>query len=137
MPDLRISELPLKNSVSDYDVFTLLDSSTDYDNKKVNASAIKEFIVSGGAQSVVTTATSPLTITPNTCYKMGTLSELTISNYVDSPSEIEIQFATSDSFAFTASEFESHWTGKAPVFETGKRYVIALKNGVASYGELA
>ena len=134
---LKISQLPLKTTISDYDVFTLLDSENDYLNSKTTTATIKEDLATSVKQVINTTATSPLILVENTCYKLGTITALTLSNYLDSPLETEIQFTTGESFAFTAPGYGSHWVGSVPTFESNKNYVIAIKNGVASYGELA
>ena len=51
--------------------------------------------------------------------------------------ETEIQFTTDATFAFTATGLEGKWVGGTPTFEVNKSYVIAIKNGIASWGEIS
>ena len=67
------------------------------------------------------------------------LTSLTLTN---APSknqgfEIEIQFTTGATFTFTASGLVGKWIGGAPTFEPNKTYVIAIKNGLAAWGEVS
>lgn len=50
--------------------------------------------------------------------------------------ETEIRFTTGETFAFTATGLEGKWVGGTPTFEANKSYVIAIKNGVAAWGEI-
>jgi hypothetical protein len=93
------------------------------------------------AQNIVT---SPL-ITPSitsveshTVYKYtNALTSLTIGTIPSDTFEAEIQFTTRSSFIFTASSLANKWIGGTPTFEPNKSYVIAIKNGLAAWGEVS
>ena len=51
--------------------------------------------------------------------------------------EQEFQFTTGSTFTFTASGLVGKWIGGAPTFDSNKSYVIAIKNGLAAWGEVS
>ena len=90
------------------------------------------FVEKRNEQFVDTTSTSPLTLKANTVYKLGTISSLEISNFVDDVREIEIQFTADTTFTFTDGGYTGKWLGvSSPSFDPNTSYVIAIKNGYA------
>lgn len=95
------------------------------------------FIEKRNEQFVDTTSTSPLTLKANTVYKLGTISSLEISNFIDDVREIEIQFTTDSTFTFTDGGYTGKWLGvSTPSFDPSTSYVIAIKNGYAVLGKV-
>jgi hypothetical protein len=70
------------------------------------------------------------------------LTSLTITNAIlsDDPKnvwEIEFQFTTDSTFTFTAADLANKWLGvSAPTFDPNTSYVIAIKNGYATYSKV-
>lgn len=132
MAGKKISEMTLKNSVVDTDVFTILDSEDGYDNKKVVASSIST------KQKVVTdtsNTTATVSVSENTRYVYTQpLTSLTISSVEDSLLESEIDFTTGTSFSFTATPLTTKWIDMAPTWLPNTHYVISIKTGYASWG---
>ena len=106
-------------------------SSTDWNtfNGKANVQAVE-------ADASSTTAT--LELAANKLYTFATaLTALTISSIPVGTYETEIQFTTDATFTFTATGLQGKWIGGAPTFEPNKSYVIAIKNGLAAWGEVS
>ena len=106
-------------------------SSTDWNtfNSKANAQAVV-------ADTTSTTAT--LALASNTLYTFSEpLTDLTISSIPSDTYETEIQFSSGTGFTFTASVLTGKWIGGTPTFEPNKTYVIAIKNGLAAWGEVS
>lgn len=67
------------------------------------------------------------------------LTSLTVTNspIQNQGFEQEIQFTTDSTFTFTAAGLVGKWIGGTPTFEPNKSYVIAIKNGLAAWGEVS
>lgn len=66
------------------------------------------------------------------------LSSLTLNgNPTSDTYEQEFRFTTGSTFTFTASGLVGKWIGGTPTFEPNKTYIIAIKNGLAAWGEVS
>ena len=131
----KISEMPIKVRVSTGDWFTILDVDDNNTNKRARKSALFQQLTPNGSATPVIVLSSNVDkfiscTTP--------LTSLTISGTpTNATMETEIQFTTDATFAFTATGLEGKWVGGAPTFEANKSYVIAIKNGIAAWGEIS
>lgn len=131
----KISEMPVKARVSTGDWFTILDSDDNNTNKRARKSALFQQLIFKDS------ATPSLTLSAivDKCISCKTpLTSLTIAGIPTTATmETEIQFTTGETFAFTATGLEGKWVGGTPTFESNKSYVIAIKNGIAAWGEIS
>lgn len=131
----KISEMPIKARVSTDDWFTILDTDDNNLNKRARKSALFQQMVTNGSAtpSIVLSSSEDKFISCTT-----PLTSLTISGTpTNATMETEIQFTTDATFAFTATGLEGKWVGGTPTFEANKSYVIAIKNGIAAWGEIS
>ena len=131
----KISEMTIKARVSTGDWFTILDSDDNNTNKRARKSALFQQLILNDS------ATPSLTLSAivDKCISCRTpLTSLTIlGTPTKATMETEIQFTTGETFAFTATGLEGKWVGGTPTFEANKSYVIAIKNGIAAWGEIS
>lgn len=131
----KISEMPIKSRVSTGDWFAILDTDDHNTNKRARKSALFQQLIFKDS------ATPSLTLSAivDKCISCKTpLTSLTIAGTPTSATmETEIQFTTGETFAFTATGLEGKWVGGTPTFEANKSYVIAIKNGIAAWGEIS
>lgn len=74
------------------------------------------------------------------CYKYTSpLNSLTLNLTppINQGFETEFQFTTGSTFTFSATDLVGKWIGGVPTFEPNKSYVIAIKNGLAAWGEVS
>lgn len=66
------------------------------------------------------------------------LVSLTLTGYPrNQPGELEFQFTTGSTFAFTAANLVGKWIGiAAPTFDPNTLYIICIKNGYAVLGKV-
>lgn len=131
----KISEMTIKARVSTDDWLTIVDVDDNNTNKKARKSALFQQLVTNGSAtpSIVLSSSVDKFISCTT-----PLTSLTISGTPTSATmETEIQFTTGATFAFTATGLEGKWVGGTPTFEANKSYVIAIKNGIAAWGEIS
>lgn len=131
----KISEMTIKARVSTGDWFTILDTDDNNTNKRARKSALFQQLILNNS------ATPSLTLSAivDKCISCTTpLTSLTIAGTpTKATMETEIQFTTGETFAFTATGLEGKWVGGTPTFEANKSYVIAIKNGIAAWGEIS
>ena len=85
-----------------------------------------------------TNTTVDLILQANKLYTFdNALVSLTISAIPSGTYETEIQFTTGATFSFTATPLANLWVNGTPTFDANKHYVIAIKNGIGAYGEIA
>lgn len=131
----KISEMPIKSRVALNDWFTILDVDDNNTNKKAKKSAFfQQLIIKDSATPSLTLSA----IVDKCILCTEPLTSLTISGTpTKATMETEIQFTTGETFAFTATGLEGKWVGGTPTFEANKSYVIAIKNGIAAWGEIS
>lgn len=131
----KISEMPIKARVALNDWLTILDSEDNDSNKKVRKATLFQIPTT----SVSATPVIVLSSSVDKFISCRTpLTSLTISGTpTNTTMETEIQFTTGETFAFTATGLEGKWVGGTPTFEANKSYVIAIKNGIAAWGEIS
>lgn len=84
------------------------------------------------------TPTIPITISNRVKNCVNAISSLTLTGNPPSDTyEQVIKFTTDSTFTFTATGLQGKWIGGAPTFEPNKSYVIAIKNGLAAWGEVS
>ena len=71
-----------------------------------------------------------------TTYKYGTLTSLTVTANDTSNEEITIYFTASSTSIAVNFPGTIEYIGSAPVFETGKKYVISILNNMLISGEV-
>ena len=160
MADKKISQLTEKTTLVGDDVITILDSEASNANKKAKLRALPQVSTTGdgilsstdwnafngkanpqisGAYSTVN-PTVPITSDNSNRVRKYTsaLSSLTLNgNPTSDTYEQEFRFTTGSTFTFTATGLVGKWIGGAPTFEPNKTYVIAIKNGLAAWGEVS
>lgn len=131
----KISEMSAKARVASSDWFTILDGADNNTNKKATKAALFQQKVTN------TSATPSIALSANVDTFISCTTPITSLTITGSPSvttwETEIQFTTDSTFTFTATELQGKWVGGAPTFGTNKSYVIAIKNGIAAWGEIS
>ena len=131
----KISEMPIKARVALNDWLTILNVDDNDSNKKVRKSALFQHStpIKSATPVIVLSASVDKFISCTT-----PLTSLTISGTPPGATmETEIRFTTGETFAFTATGLEGKWVGGTPTFEANKSYVIAIKNGIAAWGEIS
>lgn len=133
--EIKLSALPVKARVASSDWFTILDGADNNSNKKATKSAIFQ-------QKTTNTSTTPsITLSASVDIFVDCTNPLTSLTISGDPSvttwETEIQFTTDATFVFTATGLQGKWVGGTPSFEANKSYVIAIKNGIAAWGEVS
>ena len=131
----KISEMTIKSRVSTGDWFTILDTDDNNTNKRARKSALFQQLILNDS------ATPSLTLSAIVDKCISCTKPLTSLTILGTPTkatmETEIQFTTGETFAFTATGLEGKWVGGTPTFEANKSYVIAIKNGIAAWGEIS
>lgn len=134
MAGKKISEMTLKNTIVDADVFTILDSEASYENKKILASSIvsKQKEIINTYDTIVS-----LDIEENTVYKWTQpVTSMTLLTTSTSLLETEIDFTTGSTFSFTATGLTGKWINQNPNWQANTHYIICIKNGYAVWGEI-
>ena len=106
-------------------------------NKGLMTNSNGEIVENPTVTDLTSTTITLANAVAGTTYKYGTLTSLTITANDDSSLETVIYFTT-NSTTFSASLPASiNYIGSAPLFETGKKYVISILNNVLVSGEVA
>ena len=139
----KILRMPVKASCVDADIITIVDSADSNIhtmNKQATIGSLNKANVQiSGAYSTVN-PTVPITSDNSNRVRKYTspLSSLTLNgNPTSDTYEQEFRFTTGATFTFTASGLVGKWIGGTPTFEPNKTYVIAIKNGLAAWGEVS
>lgn len=139
----KILNMPVKASCVDEDIITIVDSADNNIhtmNKQATIGSLNKANVQiSGAYGTVN-PTVPITSDNSNRVRKYTspLASLTLNgNPTSDTYEQEFRFTTGSTFTFTATGLVGKWIGGSPTFEPNKTYVIAIKNGVAAWGEVS
>lgn len=134
----KILRMPTKARVASSDWLPIIDGS-DSNPKTQNKRATKSAMFQQKTSNA--SATPSIALSANVDTFIACTTPLTSLTITGDPSvttwETEIQFTTDATFAFTATGLQGKWVGGAPTFEPNKTYVIAIKNGLAAWGEVS